>query len=694
MSENDAALGAHPTPAPGLTPSDAPELHVFYDLDGGTAQPHEPEAYSASFGKWGASRSFGTPGGVVTWSIAGGGLFNATGNSSFFVGTTVPLWHVFSFDYTAVLAQAFAAWSAVADITFAQVADGGASLGAGLSANIRIGAGFVDGRPTSGNVLASAYLPTYSNPASVAFAGDIIFDSAEGSFWTPESFLAVATHEIGHSLGLSHSGLTSALMYPYYNPAIATPQPDDIAGIRSIYGSASSWPGSLAISDAVVSESAAGVTYANFTVTRTGGTSSFQVNYATADSTARAGADYVATSGTLFFASGATSRTISVAILDDTLHDPRESFSVVLSGPTNNAFLADAVGTGTILDNDVPFRSSGFALAAFAPDAGGWSNNDLLPRQLADVNGDGMADIVGFGFNGVSVSLAIGGGYFAAPNLDLGAFGANNGGWASDKLLPRQLADVNGDGMADIVGFGFGGVLVSLAIGGGHFAAPNLNLGAFGANSGGWVDNDLLPRQLADVNGDGMADIVGFGFSGVSVSLATGGGHFAGATFELGAFGASNGGWVSNDLLPRQLADVNGDGMADIVGFGFSGVSVSLATGGGHFAGATFELGAFGANNGGWVSDNLLPRRMADVNGDGMADIVGFGFGGAFAALATGGGHFGPVTQLLADFGARSGGWANDTLFPRELADVDGDGNDDIVGFGLAGVYDALSNYA
>jgi hypothetical protein len=64
---------------------------------------------------------------------------------------------------------------------------------------------------------------------------------------------------------------------------------------------------------------------------------------------------------------------------------------------------------------------------------------------------------------------------------------------------------------------------------------------------------------------------------GVCVSLATGGGHFAAPTFELAAFGASAGagGWTSQDLYPRTLADVNGDGTADIVGFASNGVMTS-----------------------------------------------------------------------------------------------------------------------
>jgi uncharacterized repeat protein (TIGR01451 family) len=334
-----------------------------------------------------------------------------------------------------------------------------------------------------------------------------------------------------------------------------------------------------------------------------------------------------------------------------------------------------------------------FQLSAFGPSAGGWSSDNTYPRALADVSGDGLADIVGFSSAGVYEALATGGGHFAAPTFELAAFGTDAGGWSSDNTYPRELADVNGDTRADIVGFSSAGVYESLATGNGDFMAPTFELAAFGTNAGGWSSDDNYPRELADVNGDSMADIVGFGQSGVYVSLATAGGNFAMPTFELAAFGATAGGWSSDNTYPRELADVNGDGKADIVGFGADGVFVSLATGGGHFAAPTFELAAFGtaADAGGWTSQDLYPRTLADVNADHVADIVGFGADGVFVSLATGGGHFASPTFQLPAFGPNAGGWNSDNPYPRQLADITGNGAADIVGFATNGVWTAPS---
>ena len=108
----------------------------------------------------------------------------------------------------------------------------------------------------------------------------------------------------------------------------------------------------LSIGDASASE---GDGPLSFTVTLAGQSSgSVTVDYATAAATATAGRDYAEASGTLTFAPGDIKKTITVALLDDDVHEGSETFSVSLSG-AEGATLEDGTGTGTILDNDEAF---------------------------------------------------------------------------------------------------------------------------------------------------------------------------------------------------------------------------------------------------------------------------------------------------------------------------------------------------
>ncbi|MBV9495282.1 MAG: right-handed parallel beta-helix repeat-containing protein, partial [Acidobacteria bacterium] len=75
------------------------------------------------------------------------------------------------------------------------------------------------------------------------------------------------------------------------------------------------------------------------------------VQYSTANGSATAGSDYVATSGTIVFNPGETSKVVTVAVTGDTTSEPNETFLVTLSSPTN-ASLGTAVATGTIVDDD------------------------------------------------------------------------------------------------------------------------------------------------------------------------------------------------------------------------------------------------------------------------------------------------------------------------------------------------------
>jgi ribosomal protein L35AE/L33A/disulfide oxidoreductase YuzD len=108
----------------------------------------------------------------------------------------------------------------------------------------------------------------------------------------------------------------------------------------------------LVINDATVTEGNSGTVNAVFTVSLSNPSGqTVNVNYATANGTAVAGADYTSTSGTLSFSPGALTRTITVPVLSDALDEIDETFTVGLTGATN-ADISDGLGLGTITDND------------------------------------------------------------------------------------------------------------------------------------------------------------------------------------------------------------------------------------------------------------------------------------------------------------------------------------------------------
>ena len=100
----------------------------------------------------------------------------------------------------------------------------------------------------------------------------------------------------------------------------------------------------IAVADARVHENTHAPLAFAVTLSRAA-SSTVTVDYATANGTATAGADYAATSGTLSFAAGETSKTISVAVLDDDHDEGEETLSL---SNASGARISDASATGTI----------------------------------------------------------------------------------------------------------------------------------------------------------------------------------------------------------------------------------------------------------------------------------------------------------------------------------------------------------
>jgi VCBS repeat protein len=305
---------------------------------------------------------------------------------------------------------------------------------------------------------------------------------------------------------------------------------------------------------------------------------------------------------------------------------------------------------------------SSSAAAQFLPNYVQYDNGVNLNFFLqVDINHDGHADVVGIRGtqNGPEITVLLGngtGGFGAPINSPIsGITGIDSA------QLQFVLGDFNNDGNLDVVVFGTDHVTgvpalgMMLGNGNGTFQLPITTRTAF-----------AIPAQIApsvvtvvsgDFNGDGKLDLAYFGGPGVVVMPGKGDGTFSTP--------------ITTPTFLRSLIAVgnfNNDTNLDLVGFGppFSvaqnNLSVLLGKGDG-----TFEAAIISS-----VSGNL-PIAAADLNGDGLTDVV-LGAGGIpqqsgfTVLLSDGSGHFtttntyltGPVAPIFA------------------IQDLNGDGHPDI----------------
>lgn len=142
--------------------------------------------------------------------------------------------------------EAFSVWASVAPLHFTEVEDDqlpyGAVSGPRQYGQVRFRHAYINGPdPPTGNPTTKAQA---FYPGSAPNAGDVEFDHSDpwsliGTTREPD-ILGAAIHELGHSLGLTHSGDPEANMYWIFRrhtgPGSGMLHPDDIAAIQSIYG--------------------------------------------------------------------------------------------------------------------------------------------------------------------------------------------------------------------------------------------------------------------------------------------------------------------------------------------------------------------------------------------------------------------------------------------------------------------------
>lgn len=126
--------------------------------------------------------------------------------------------------------------------------------------------------------------------------------------------------------------------------------------LRAAYPNAPSKPSEV---KKAVSEGNAGTSYAYFLLSFTGVRSNagdiLSVDYATRDGTAKAGADYLMTQGTLKLYPGETQAVIPVEIIGDAMSEPDETFYLDLTNPVGGSFgegVVTLTAVRTILNDD------------------------------------------------------------------------------------------------------------------------------------------------------------------------------------------------------------------------------------------------------------------------------------------------------------------------------------------------------
>ncbi len=312
-------------------------------------------------------------------------------------------------------------------------------------------------------------------------------------------------------------------------------------------------------------------------------------------------------------------------------------------------------------------------------DGQGWGASPAYYEtiQLADVNGDGKADVCARGNYGTECMLSTGTGF---ANWFLGPAWSDANGWATpDKYKTIQFADINGDGKADICGRAATGYECWLSNGTGF---PTKVIGPNYSDGQGWGVSPAYYEtiQLADVNGDGKADSCARGNYGISCMLSTGNGF---ANFFYGPAWSDANGWATPDKYKTiRFADINGDGKADICGRASTGYECWLSNGVGF---PTKVTGPNYSDGQGWGASPAYYEtiQLADVNGDGKADVCARGGYGTECMLSSGSGF---ANWFLGPVWSDANGWATPDKYKTiQFADINGDGKADICGRAATG---------
>ncbi|MEZ4222828.1 MAG: FG-GAP-like repeat-containing protein [Polyangiaceae bacterium] len=323
----------------------------------------------------------------------------------------------------------------------------------------------------------------------------------------------------------------------------------------------------------------------------------------------------------------------------------------------------------------------GFATTVKGPaltNADGWSKPEYYGTiRMGDVDGDGKDDVCARASDGVSCWLSDGQGFPTAIN---GPAWSDAKSWNGIQYWSTmRLADIDGDGKADLCARSASDFRCHLSTGAGFGPAI---VGPAWSDKSGWNKERFYGTiRLADVNGDGKADACARSSSGFSCWLSDGTGF---PTQIPGPKLSDASGWDDvKHWSTLRMADVDGDGKADVCARAASGLRCWLSDGKGF---PTAIDGPELSNAKGWGAIQYYSTlRLADLDGDGKADVCARAAAGLRCWLSDGKGFPTPISSgELSD----AKGWDKPEYYSTiRLADDDGDGRADLCARGVSGVF-------
>jgi Bacterial Ig-like domain (group 3)/FG-GAP-like repeat len=294
--------------------------------------------------------------------------------------------------------------------------------------------------------------------------------------------------------------------------------------------------------------------------------------------------------------------------------------------------------------------------------------------QILDVNGDGIPDVVSAGPNGIYIS------YGHAE----GTFGSAPAYEATEVIGYATIADFNGDGIPDIVATGDANIKLSLGNGDGTFAEPVAAPNGDGAvNFGTPLSATGAHIAHGDFNGDGKLDLLAIGSSSIYVYntymlLGNGDGTFQS---PVQVPDSSTLFPMSSQLTDAAIYDVNRDGRSDVLSIsgtfttGPALISVALSNGDGSFQSVTTAIPS-DLQNGSFYYPNTLPA-LGDFFGHGQFDAAYGSLSHVYVLKGHGDGTFDQTGTTIAI--PAIGGSPSLGALSVASGDFDGDGKLDFV---------------